>query len=115
MLGFELNTELRLKRLRLFLVHFVVFFFVFQPILNICFPEFAKHVSSIQDIEDIQEEEYAPDRTLEEEILHSTDYYYSFDQSELPLRKTNFVLYFYQPYFCAKADVNTPPPELIFC
>ncbi len=111
MLGVEINTEIGLQRVRLFLLFFVLHFFILQPILNTCFPELAERVLSSVDLEECEKEDL-PDRTIgEEEIMHASRPFFSFDQTVVALRKSNFVHYFYQRYFCVKADVHTPPPE----
>lgn len=104
--------ERQLRNVRGFLLVFIFHFFVIQPIINAFNPELATRIVSIQNFEENEEEEdTCSNRLIEEEILHSIRFFYSFQQGIQIAEAIIYEPYSYQIHSCATADVHTPPPE----
>lgn len=107
-----IKKENSTQQLRLFLLFFLVHFFMVQPIVNSFYPELARRVLTVQNIEENEEEEdLAQNRILEEELLHNKHTFCWFIEFDQPVTKLNFSGFNSQLYACAKEEVHTPPPE----
>lgn len=107
------SRQRRLRGLRTFLLLFLFHFFMVQPVINVFYPKLAERVLKVQSLEENEEEEESNvSRLLEEEVLHSLRFFYSFVQAIIMSDNPSLTPYINKFYSWTLAEVNTPPPEV---